>query len=286
VRLGPHALHDGRSLRARRAAHVLRDVPRRLIFRGDRLVNWDCALQTAVADDELYKETVQGKFYYLRYPVKDPASRRADARDRGDDAARDDARRHRGGRAPAIRRGAARGDRRAQQQKLAAAPAKEKAAAQHELDRLQARERDLLPACVQIAAMARRPQGALPLIGRRSRSCSTTWADPELGTGCVKITPAHDPNDYAGLAAPSAHRRDQRCSNRRRHDQPERRRLPRPRSLRRAQAGDGRPAGTRASSKIEDRRSRSTTATAARRSSSRTSASSGSCAWPTSTAAS
>ena len=22
------------------------------------------------------------------------------------------------------------------------------------------------------------------------------WAKPELGTGCVKITPAHDPNDY------------------------------------------------------------------------------------------
>src|SRR5262249_48683303 len=39
-----------------------------LIFRGNRLVNWDCALQTAVADDELYKATVQGKFHYLRYP--------------------------------------------------------------------------------------------------------------------------------------------------------------------------------------------------------------------------
>ena len=40
-----------------------------LIFRGNRLVNWDCALQTAVADDELYKQAVQGRFWYLRYPV-------------------------------------------------------------------------------------------------------------------------------------------------------------------------------------------------------------------------
>jgi valyl-tRNA synthetase len=40
-----------------------------LIFRGNRLVNWDCALQTAVADDELYKATVQGHFYHLRYPL-------------------------------------------------------------------------------------------------------------------------------------------------------------------------------------------------------------------------
>ncbi|HBP19363.1 MAG TPA: valine--tRNA ligase, partial [Planctomycetes bacterium] len=30
----------------------------RLIFRGDRLVNWDCHLQTAVANDEVYHEKV------------------------------------------------------------------------------------------------------------------------------------------------------------------------------------------------------------------------------------
>ena len=43
-----------------------------LIFRGYRLVNWDCQLQTAVSDDEINYETVQGHFYYLRYPVLDP----------------------------------------------------------------------------------------------------------------------------------------------------------------------------------------------------------------------
>jgi valyl-tRNA synthetase len=44
----------------------------RLIYRGDRLVNWDCQLQTAVADDEVYHQTVQGHFWHLRYPVIDP----------------------------------------------------------------------------------------------------------------------------------------------------------------------------------------------------------------------
>ncbi len=44
------------------------------IFRGKRLVNWDCELQTAVADDEVYHETVQGKFYHFRYPIKDAAA--------------------------------------------------------------------------------------------------------------------------------------------------------------------------------------------------------------------
>ncbi|HEX2838528.1 MAG TPA: valine--tRNA ligase [Phycisphaerales bacterium] len=40
-----------------------------LIYRGKRLVNWDCVLQTAVADDETYDEEVDGHFYYLRYPL-------------------------------------------------------------------------------------------------------------------------------------------------------------------------------------------------------------------------
>src|SRR6516165_5426896 len=41
-----------------------------LIFRGKRLVNWDTQLQTAVADDELYHETIKGGFWTFRYPVK------------------------------------------------------------------------------------------------------------------------------------------------------------------------------------------------------------------------
>ncbi len=40
-----------------------------LIYRGKRLVNWDPALQTAVADDECYEQEVEGAFYYLRYPL-------------------------------------------------------------------------------------------------------------------------------------------------------------------------------------------------------------------------
>ncbi|MBW7904294.1 MAG: valine--tRNA ligase [Phycisphaerae bacterium] len=40
-----------------------------LIYRGTRLVNWDCELQTAVADDELYHETVRGHLWHIRYPI-------------------------------------------------------------------------------------------------------------------------------------------------------------------------------------------------------------------------
>ncbi len=40
-----------------------------LIYRGKRLVNWDPATQTALADDEVEMKDVDGSFWYLRYPV-------------------------------------------------------------------------------------------------------------------------------------------------------------------------------------------------------------------------
>ena len=43
-----------------------------LIYRGKRLVNWDPATQTVLADDEVEHELVQGHFWYLRYPIVEP----------------------------------------------------------------------------------------------------------------------------------------------------------------------------------------------------------------------
>jgi len=43
-----------------------------LIYRGKRLVNWDPATQTVLADDEVEYETVQGHFWYLKYPLVEP----------------------------------------------------------------------------------------------------------------------------------------------------------------------------------------------------------------------
>ena len=36
----------------------------------------------------------------------------------------------------------------------------------------------------------------LPLVEREIPIIADPWAKPELGSGSVKITPAHDPNDY------------------------------------------------------------------------------------------
>ena len=40
-----------------------------LIYRGKRLVNWDPVTQTALADDEVENEEIDGHFYYLKYPL-------------------------------------------------------------------------------------------------------------------------------------------------------------------------------------------------------------------------
>lgn len=44
---------------------------RGLIYRGARLVNWDCVLQTAVSDDEIEYVQRKGKLWHLRYPLVD-----------------------------------------------------------------------------------------------------------------------------------------------------------------------------------------------------------------------
>jgi valyl-tRNA synthetase len=42
---------------------------RELIYRGARLVNWDCVLQTAVSDDEIEYVQKKGKLWHLKYPL-------------------------------------------------------------------------------------------------------------------------------------------------------------------------------------------------------------------------
>ncbi|MBJ68545.1 MAG: valine--tRNA ligase [Acidimicrobiaceae bacterium] len=42
-----------------------------LIYRGKRLVNWDPVTRTALADDEVEMEEIEGHMWYLRYPLED-----------------------------------------------------------------------------------------------------------------------------------------------------------------------------------------------------------------------
>lgn len=42
---------------------------RGLIYRGSRLINWDCVLQTAISDDEIEYQKRKGNLWYLKYPL-------------------------------------------------------------------------------------------------------------------------------------------------------------------------------------------------------------------------
>ncbi len=46
-----------------------------LVYRGARLVNWDCVLETAISDDEIEYATRKGKLWHLKYPVEGQAGR-------------------------------------------------------------------------------------------------------------------------------------------------------------------------------------------------------------------
>ena len=167
-----------------------------LIYQGDRLVNWDCVLQTAVANDEVYPETVNGHFWHLRYPVIDPKPGEPEyvivATTRPETMLGDTAVAVHPTPGRQLDKLIAEAE-----HKLAETPQKEKSAAEAELDRLRSRKDGHLVALQQLAAMAQDGrQVMLPLQERPIPMICDRWAKPELGSGCVKITPGHDPNDY------------------------------------------------------------------------------------------
>lgn len=167
------------------------------IYRGKRLVNWDCFLQTAVSDDEVNQELVKGHFWHFRYPVIDPqpgepthvtiATTRP-ATMLGDTAVavHPD---------PAAALDLAENE---LQQKLTEASAKDKPDLQKQLDALAERRKTHLPLLIKLRDMAQIGRKLmLPLVNREIPLVADEWAKPELGSGCVKITPGHDQNDYA-----------------------------------------------------------------------------------------
>ena len=182
-------------------ARAVRDTFFRLfrddkIYRGKRLVNWDTFLQTAVSDDEVYHSPIKGHFWHFRYPVIAPQPGEPThvtiATTRPETMLGDTAVAVHPQPAQAIDKQIA-----AVEERLAASPAKEKEPIQAQLDSLRERRESMLPQLEQLRDMANRGcMLELPLTGRQIPLISDVWAKPELGSGCVKITPAHDANDY------------------------------------------------------------------------------------------
>ena len=167
-----------------------------LVVRGKRLVNWDPFLQTSISDDEVYHETVQGHFWYMRYPVIDPKPGEPThvvvATTRPETMLGDTAVACHPDPAGELARLIAEA-----RDELSKAKAKDRPAIEGQIATLEERVATVQPLLVQLRDMAADGRMImLPLMDRPMPLILDEWAKPELGTGCVKITPAHDPNDH------------------------------------------------------------------------------------------
>ena len=169
---------------------------KQLIYRGKRLVNWDTFLQTAVSDDEVVSRTMQGHFWHFRYPVIDPLPGEPEyvlvATTRPETMLGDT-----GVAVHPDPEGALLKFTAELEDKIAKANSADVETLQTELDATKSRVSAILPKLLQLKAMADDGRTIrLPLMDREIPLVTDSWAKPELGSGCVKITPAHDPNDY------------------------------------------------------------------------------------------
>ena len=167
-----------------------------LVFRGTRLVNWDCALRTGVSDDEIGYRTVDGAYWHLRYPVIDPEPGEPThvvvATTRPETMLGDTAVACHPNPPAALDRAIERLEARAGR-----APQRERPALQEQLAGLRQRRQTHLDRLVRLAEMAAAGRLIrLPLLDRPIPLITDEWAKPDVGSGCVKITPGHDPNDY------------------------------------------------------------------------------------------
>ena len=118
----------------------------KLIYRGNRLVNWDPVLHTAVSDLEVLSEEENGFLWHFHYPLADGSGQLTVATTRPETMLGDTA--------------------------VAVNPKDERYSA-------------LIGKTIK-----------LPLTDREIPIIADDYVDMEFGTGCVKITPAHDFNDY------------------------------------------------------------------------------------------
>ncbi len=117
-----------------------------LIYRGERIINWDPAAKTALSNEEVIYKDVEGAFYHLKYIIDGTDEYLDVATTRPETLFGDTA--------------------------VAVNPDDD-------------RYKHLIGKNV-----------ILPIVGKKIPIIGDEHADPEFGTGCVKITPAHDPNDF------------------------------------------------------------------------------------------
>ena len=155
-----------------------------LIFRGKRLVNWDPHLQTAVANDEVFHEEVDGHFWTFTYPVVERGGEASGERQGKNESVPSPPEGGEGGRRPDEGGWIETGEKLAFSTTRPETMLGDSAVCVHPTDE---RYEHLVGKHVLIPLTGR----AIPIIA------DALLAKKDLGTGCVKVTPAHDHNDYA-----------------------------------------------------------------------------------------
>ncbi|ALV20826.1 MULTISPECIES: valine--tRNA ligase [Carnobacterium] len=119
---------------------------KKLIYRGEYIINWDPKAKTALSDIEVIHKDVEGAFYHMSYPLSDGSGVVEIATTRPETMLGDTA--------------------------IAVHPEDE-------------RYQQLIGKTV-----------LLPLMNREIPIVADEYVEKDFGTGVVKITPAHDPNDF------------------------------------------------------------------------------------------
>jgi valyl-tRNA synthetase len=136
-----------------------------LIYRGNYIINWCPRCQTALSDEEAEHRELEGNLYYIRYPLKDN-TRTGKGKDR------DSQTENRKPKTAYITVATTRPETMLGDTGLAVNPNDD-------------RYKALIGQTV-----------ILPVINREIKVIADDMVDPAFGTGVVKITPAHDPNDF------------------------------------------------------------------------------------------
>ena len=138
-----------------------------LIYRGSYIINWCPRCQTALSDEEAPHKELNGLLYYIRYPLSSVTSHQS----------------------PVTSETQKTGDRR-------------QATGDYIVVATTRPETMLGDTAVAVNPKDKRYKALigkiliLPLVNREIKIIADNMVDMKFGTGAVKVTPAHDPNDY------------------------------------------------------------------------------------------